>query len=188
MRESLFSSWCKMKKIIISIVVVIIFVVSILLFNLHKIEQLKVYNPYFPSGGFIPPEFTCDGENKFPTLEVKGIPHNTKSLVIYVDDADAPTPRPFVHLMGFLPVVERIDENVLNHSILGINDFWKLGWDGPCPPKWHGIHHYYFRIFALDKKVMAQSGFTYDEFVEILNSYADNIIASGLLIGLYERK
>jgi hypothetical protein len=40
----------------------------------------------------------------------------------------------------------------------------------------------------LDKKVMAQSGFTYDEFVEILNSYADSIIASGLLIGLYERK
>ena len=97
--------------------------VSILLFNLHKIEQLKVYNPYFPNGGFIPAEFTCDGENKFPTLEVKGIPHNTKSLVIYVDDADAPTPRPFVHLMGFLPVVERIDENILNHSILGINDF-----------------------------------------------------------------
>jgi phosphatidylethanolamine-binding protein (PEBP) family uncharacterized protein len=44
-------------------------------------------------------------------------------LVIYVDDSDAPTPRPFVHLMGFLPVVEKIDESVLNHSILGINDF-----------------------------------------------------------------
>ena len=30
------------------------------------------------------------------------------------------------------------------------NDFGNLHYDGPQPPPGHGVHHYHFRVFALD--------------------------------------
>jgi Raf kinase inhibitor-like YbhB/YbcL family protein len=114
---------------------------------------LKLVVPSFPEGGLIPRLHTCEGADLSPSLEWSGEPPETRSLTLIVDDPDAPA-GVWNHwlLYDLSPSVRSLPQGYkpgkLGHS--GTNDFGKTGYGGPCPPKGHGPHRYFFRLYALD--------------------------------------
>jgi Raf kinase inhibitor-like YbhB/YbcL family protein len=116
-------------------------------------SRIDVTSSAFQSGGTIPDRFTCKGANRNPPLRFDGIPKNARSLVLIVDDPDAPGGL-FNHWLvwNIAPATSQIAEkSVPNGAAQGANDFGKLGYGGPCPPS--GTHRYYFRVFALDRQL-----------------------------------
>ena len=120
--------------------------------------QITVSSPAFQSDGTIPNQFTCKGANQNPPLQFHGIPKEAKSLVLIVDDPDAPGGL-FTHwiVWNIDPATARFGENnVPAGAVQGTNDFGKIGYGGPCPPS--GTHRYYFRVLALDQKLDLKPG------------------------------
>jgi Raf kinase inhibitor-like YbhB/YbcL family protein len=103
-------------------------------------------------------EYTCDGDDINPPLTFSQIPEGTKSLALIMDDHDAPQGS-FTHwtMYDMSPATLQIPENdrPLTGRV-GINDFGKLGYGGPCPPS--GMHNYRFRLFALDEGIDLPEG------------------------------
>jgi hypothetical protein len=113
----------------------------------------KLLSNAFAEGAMIPGIHTCEGADLSPALEWSGEPAATKSFALILDDPDAPAGTWNHWLLWDLPAS--------THSLAqgfkppqpgqsGTNDFGKLGYGGPCPPKGHGPHRYYFKLFALD--------------------------------------
>ncbi|RLD18465.1 MAG: YbhB/YbcL family Raf kinase inhibitor-like protein [Caldiserica bacterium] len=153
-----------------------------------KIKRIQVKSEAFNNGEFIPKKYTCDGEDISPPLEWTKV-EGSKSYVIVVDDPDAPLKR-WIHWIVFnIPpninsLPEGADKNYLNKigAKLGLNDFGKLEYGGPCPPG--GVHRYYFKVFALREKISAEEGI---EEKELMNLIGDYIIGKGELLGKYSR-
>ena len=118
----------------------------------------------FQNGGFIGKKFTCDGPDISPALAWTEPPAGTKSLAVIVDDPDAPAGT-WVHWVLYdLPGDAReLGEGVAKDRQLpdgarqGRNDFGKIGYNGPCPPK-GGPHRYFFKLYALDHKTSLKPG------------------------------
>ena len=128
-----------------------IFVGTIL--NMNAASSISVTTPAFQAGGDIPAKFTCNGANANPELKINGVPNEAKSLVLIVDDPDAPRGL-FTHwiVWNIDPKTTDIGENSAPAGgVQGTNDFGKRNYGGPCPPS--GTHRYFFKIFALDAKV-----------------------------------
>lgn len=114
----------------------------------------------FEDGGTVPVEYTCDGVDVSPELEIAGVPPRAQSLAVLVDDPVAPTPRPFVHwvLWNVPPETQTIERGIapvprvsgLGDAAQGTNGFGTRGYAGPCPPRGEAPHRYRFRVFALD--------------------------------------
>jgi Raf kinase inhibitor-like YbhB/YbcL family protein len=107
----------------------------------------------FANGGVIPKGFTCEGKDISPLLSWAGEPAGTQSFALIMDDPDAPAGTWNHWLLWDIPSgVHGLPEEYLAsrpvHS--GTNDFGKTGYGGPCPPKRHGSHRYFFRLYALD--------------------------------------
>src|SRR5919197_6162289 len=110
---------------------------------------LEITSGAFEEGATIPRRHTCDGENVSPPLAWSGAPEGTRSLALIVDDPDAPVGT-FAHWLawgldreaGGLGEGERAPSE-------GRNDFGRTGYGGPCPPRGHGRHRYFFRLYAL---------------------------------------
>ncbi len=152
--------------------------------------NIKISAEDFENGSIIPAEYTCDGENISPALYWSGIPKGTKSIVLIMDDPDAPM-RTFVHLIMFnIPAdmdrlykgIPKYDKDFTNGIRYGVNDFGRIGYGGPCPPS--GTHRYYFRIYALDKLLDLSPTARRDR---VDKGMIGHILASGELIGLYKR-
>jgi Raf kinase inhibitor-like YbhB/YbcL family protein len=106
----------------------------------------------FPEGGMIPRLHTCDGADLSPSLEWSGVPAETRSLALIMDDPDAPG-GVWNHwlLYDLSPSVSALAQGYKTGSLgkSGKNDFGRLGYGGPCPPRGHGAHRYYFRLYAV---------------------------------------
>lgn len=103
-----------------------------------------IKSPDFKNNQRIPSRFTCDGKDINPTLVFEDIPKNSKSLVLIVDDPDAPMGT-WVHwtLWNIPKDTKIIEENSKpKGAIEGITSFGKPGYGGPCPP--NGVHRYFF--------------------------------------------
>ena len=117
-------------------------------------HAMKLSSPDFRDGGNIPERFTCEGKDVSPTLTIDGVAKEAKSLVLIVDDPDAPAGN-FTHwlMWNILPTLTEIVGNKPPlHAVQGVNDFGKSKYSGPCPPP-GGVHRYYFRLYALDESV-----------------------------------
>ena len=139
----------------------------------------------FANNEKIPSKYTCDGENSAPELEISDVPIDAKSLVLIVDDPDAPMGT-WVHwLLYNIPVsITKIDaKNLPQEAKQGITDFGTVGWGGPCPPS--GTHRYFFKLYAIDKALELPEGATK---AQLENAIKDHIIEKAELIGLYKRK
>lgn len=148
-------------------------------------ESLKIYSPDFSHNEFIPPRFTCEGEDVNPTLIFENIPEGAKSLVLIMDDPDAPMGT-FDHWIVFNipPNVTKIEENsVPQGAQLGKNHFGRLEYGGPCPPPGNP-HRYFFKLYAVDTVLELQEGASKEE---VLSAIKDHILAQAELIGLYKR-
>lgn len=147
-----------------------------------NIQSIKVSSSAFTSNGSIPEKYTCDGQNINPSLEFEGIPEKAESLVLIVDDPDAPT-KTFTHwIVWNIEPVAKIEEDSIP-GVEGLNDFKEIGYGGPCPPS--GTHRYFFRVYALDKNLDLKAGAGKKE---LENEMIGHIIAEGELMGKYRKK
>jgi len=151
-----------------------------------EVEQmtLKITSDAFKNNSNIPAKYTCKGEDVSPSLIFEGVPANTKSLALIVDDPDAPM-GDWVHWVMFNinPKSTKINEDSLpNGAILGRNDFGKLDWGGPCPPS--GTHRYFFKLYALDTVLSLNPGVTKQQLLSAMNGH---IIEKTELMGLFKK-
>ena len=148
-----------------------------------NIRDLSISSPAFTAGGPIPDRFANDKGNDQPEIRISGVPQGTVELAIICHDPDAPLPHGFTHwtLYGIAPDTQVIAENGEGDFRAGMNEFGNPGYGGPQPPGGHGLHHYYFWVYALDTKVDGTPSRN-----EFLQDYADNIIEQNRYIGVYE--
>ena len=137
----------------------------------------------FENGGIIPPEFTCDGENVSPPLNITNVPKNSKTLSIIMDDPDAPMGT-FTHwiVWNIPPHKTQFTRAEKFDFIQGRTSFGTEEYGGPCPPS--GIHRYFFKIYALDIKLDLKQG---SGVKELQDAMSGHIIAESVLIGKYSR-
>jgi Raf kinase inhibitor-like YbhB/YbcL family protein len=118
---------------------------------------LTLNSPAFKAHASIPVRFTCQGADHSPELRWEGIPAGTRSLVLIVEDPDAPDPdapkMTWVHWVLYnLPAVTQGLPEAVRHLPLGtqegLNDWKRTGYGGPCPPI--GQHRYFFKLYAID--------------------------------------
>ncbi len=143
----------------------------------------------------VPRKHTEDGQNVSPPLSWSGVPEGARELALIVDDPDAPRPQPWVHwvLYKIPPETRGLEENVSpaerpakpGGSRQGKNSWDRLGYGGPAPPRGHGVHHYHFKLYALDAPVNLSPGASKEELLAAMKGH---ILAQGELIGTYERK
>ena len=150
---------------------------------------MKIVIAAFPNGGVIPALHTCEGADLSPALEWSGAPSGTKSFALIVDDPDAPG-GVWNHwlLFDIPPSVQAITQGFKPGKLgdSGANDFGKSGYNGPCPPKGHGRHRYYFKLFALDvPRLDLKQGASR---AELDRAMRDHIIGQAQYEGRYERK
>ena len=149
-----------------------------------KEVQMKISSTAFEHNGQIPKQYTCDGSDVNPPLKFEGVPTEAKSLVLIVDDPDAPMGT-WVHwvLWNIDPKTTEIEENSVPKSAKqGMNDFRKHYYGGPCPPS--GTHRYFFKLYALDTTLNIGPTVTK---ADVESSMKGHILAKAELIGLYRR-
>jgi len=148
---------------------------------------LRITSSAFEPGGPIPMGHTGEGEDLSPPLAWTGLPEGTKELALICDDPDAPRPTPWVHwVLGKLPPTLRgLEEGDSGGGLEGKNDSDEKGWSGPFPPSGHGVHHYHFKLYALDTLLDARRIGTKDELLAAMKGH---ILEKSELVGTYERK
>lgn len=118
---------------------------------------MELHSENFRSDEPIPAAHTCEGKNHSPHLAWTDVPVGTRSLALIVDDPDAPSGT-FAHwgIYDIPAEMTHLDEGFTRQDAESlairqvVNDFSRIGYEGPCPPRGHGIHHYRFRLLALD--------------------------------------
>jgi hypothetical protein len=147
----------------------------------------------FVDHGPIPADYTADGEGRSPPLQWSGVPAQAHSVVVIVEDADSPTPHPLVHAIavGLAAGETSLREGALDgdaeappEASIGRNSYLQHGWLPPDPPPGHGPHRYAFQVFALAGRVPMPEAPGRDALMDVL---AQDAIASGCLVGTYER-
>jgi hypothetical protein len=145
---------------------------------------MTIASPAFGNCQMIPKIYTCDGENINPALNFSNIPKRAKSLALIVDDPDAPAGT-WTHWIVFniRPTTKKIEQNsVPAGSTLGTTSFGKPEYGGPCPPS--GTHRYFFKLYALDTTLKADTKTTETALV---NEMQGHILDQAQIVGLYRR-
>jgi Raf kinase inhibitor-like YbhB/YbcL family protein len=157
--------------------------------NASREDMMKLASADFANGGTIPMRFTADGDNVSPALAWHGAPEEAKSFALIVEDPDAPSGL-FTHwtIWDIAPTTTRLDEEIVDIPMVnkmkqGENDFSRIGWGGPSPPRGHP-HRYFFHLYALDEKLPLSPGATRDE---VNRALAGHIIAEATMMARYGR-
>lgn len=153
---------------------------------------LSLTSPVFEHEGAIPRKYTCEGEDVSPPLHWQGLPEGTQSLVLIVDDPDAPDPAApkmtYVHwvLYNIPPAQGELPEGLspgdIDGALDGMNDWKRPGYGGPCPPI--GRHRYFHKLYALDT-VLADLGRPTKPDVE--RAMQGHVLGHTELVGTYQK-
>ncbi len=157
--------------------------------------SFKLTSSAFNNGQPIPRKYTQEGQNASPPLSWSNLPQDTRELALICDDPDAPRPQPWVHwlIYGISPALAELNERIEKGehvdidnggALQGRNTSDSVGYDGPMPPPGHGVHHYHFRLYALDEALQLRPSLTKEELLEEME---DHVIDQAELIGTYER-
>ena len=143
-----------------------------------NIQDLAIESPDIASSDRIPDAYVADHGNREPRITVTGIPEETVELAIIMHDPDAPLPNGFTHwvLYGVPPTEGTIEGGYR----VGPNTLGEQFYSGPQPPLGHGVHHYYFWVYALNTKV---NGAPSRE--KFLQKYSENIIEQNRFVAMY---
>jgi len=155
--------------------------------------SLSLTSADFDAGASIPAIHTCDGSSLSPSLSWSGMPPDTKSLVLIVDDPDAPDPAApkmtWVHwvLYNIPPQANSFPAGVRESELpagtrTGLNDWKNTGYGAPCPPV--GRHRYFHKLYALDT-VLPDLG--HPTKIRLEKAMQNHVLASSELVGTYER-
>jgi len=156
--------------------------------------SIKVASLAFADHAPIPQRYTADGLGRSPPIDWFGVPAGAAALVLVVEDADSPTPHPMLHaiVVDLPPGDGSLGESALpsadhegDGSVhAGRNSYLQAAWLPPDPPPGHGVHRYAFQVFALAEAPAFSTNPGREEVFEALQAHA---VASGLLIGTFER-
>ena len=155
--------------------------------------MLTIQSSAFTDAGEIPERYTCEGDDIAPPLAWTGVPENTRSLVLIVDDPDAPDPQApqmtWVHwvLYNMPPQAGDLPEGATTDDLppgteQGLNDWQKIGYGGPCPPI--GRHRYFHKLYALDTVLELQAGATKAAVEAAMQGH---ILEQAELVGTYRK-
>lgn len=153
--------------------------------------SLQLLSSAFAPGRSIPIQYTCQGKDISPPLTWRGIPSETKSLILIVDDPDAPDPAApkmtWVHwvLYNIPPDAKGLSEGntaLPPDTLEGLNDWKRTGYGGPCPPI--GTHRYFHKLYALDTVL---SDLKHPTKAQLEEAMAGHVIASAEYIGTYRK-
>jgi Raf kinase inhibitor-like YbhB/YbcL family protein len=161
-------------------------------------ETIAFGSPAFPDGTAMSTRYTADGDGLSPPLEWSGVPDTAAALMILIEDADAPTPRPLVHgIVAELPGIDgQLPEGELSGSqpgrsaggqtsrLLGKNSFLRAAYLPPDPPPGHGAHRYVFQIYAVSRRPHFSNAPGRSQVIERVRLYG---IAKGVFTGTYGR-
>ena len=145
---------------------------------------MTVESPAFSEGQTIPARYTADGADISPPLVIHGVPGETRSLALIMDDPDAPMGT-WVHWVAWnLPAETReIPEGSLpGGTVEGRNSWGRAGYGGPAPPS--GTHRYYFKVYALDTKLDLPPS---TDKAGLLSAMKGHVLAEAELMGRYSR-
>ncbi|MBC7194688.1 MAG: YbhB/YbcL family Raf kinase inhibitor-like protein [Caldisericia bacterium] len=178
-----------MKKIIILIIFILLIFVGCSKKETKEYEKITLKSSILKENELIPEKYSCDGEDISPPLEWENIPQGTKSFCIIMEDPDAPggifthwiifnIPSNYMSLPENFPKIGEFENGIKQ----GKNDFNKIGYNGPCPPK-NSTHHYRFKIFSLDTILNLNSGIKVNELMKAIENH---ILGIGELICIYK--
>ena len=144
-------------------------------------SSLEVRSNAFRFGGRIPDRFTGHGLDMSPPIEWSGVPAGTVELALLCHDPDAPRLHGWTHwvLTGIPATTNSVQEGTPSFR-QGVNDWGSTGYRGPLPPGGHGIHHYYFHLFALSQHIPDGEGIGR---VELLSMMEGILLAQARLVG-----
>ncbi|MBS3096895.1 YbhB/YbcL family Raf kinase inhibitor-like protein [Candidatus Woesearchaeota archaeon] len=145
---------------------------------------MKLTSTAFAHNSTMPSEFTCDGQDLSPPLTISDVPSNAKSLVLIMDDPDAPVGI-WDHWVVFNipPSTKEIPKGTEPKGTAGKNSWGRTGYGGPCPPS--GTHRYFFKLYALDSELNLPEGSAKKELEMTMQGH---ILAKAELMGNYKRK
>lgn len=159
--------------------------------------EIQVTSTAFSHGEPIPKKYTGEGQDVSPPISWSNLPEGTKELALICEDPDAPTADPWVHWVIYkiaadvkglpegIPAVPRLKQPA---GVLQGKNSWStgqmIGYRGPMPPAGHGVHHYWFTVYALKVKMSAESGFPKAALMSEMEQY---ILGKGQLMGTYQR-
>jgi len=155
-------------------------------------SQMQITSPAFADHAAIPPIYTCNGRDISPPLVFTGVPAAAASLVLIVDDPDAPDPNApkltWVHwlLFNLPPHITGLDEHMQtlpDGTNAGINDWKRHDYGGPCPPI--GRHRYFFKLYALDTQL---TGLNEPDKSALLHAMQGHVLEQAELIGTYVKQ
>ena len=155
--------------------------------------KLTLQSSAFDNGDTIPSKYTCEGKDIAPSLTWTGVPETARSLVLIVDDPDAPDPKApkmtWVHwvLYNIPPDVSGLPEGMMSAKLPpgteeGLNDWKRTGYGGPCPPI--GRHRYFHKLYALDTVL---KGLNTPTKAEVEAAMRGHVIAQTELVGTYQK-
>ena len=160
-------------------------------------RELKLESPAFAHNGPMAAKYTGDDKDLSPPLKWEGAPAGTKSFALICDDPDAQSVanKIWVHwvLWGLPPKTTALPESIAKTETLptlggakqGMTDFGRVGYGGPLPPRGHGVHHYFFKLYALDTELELKPKATKAQLEAAIKGH---ILGQAELIGTYERK
>jgi Raf kinase inhibitor-like YbhB/YbcL family protein len=146
--------------------------------------EIRVTSADFAEGASIPARFTCQGQNISPSLAFADVPASAKSLVLIVDDPDAPSGT-FTHWLvwNIPPGTKKLPSGASPPGApQGTNDFGSVGYSGPCPPS--GVHRYLFHLYALNTLLHLPSGASRTDLDAAIRGH---VMATAVLEGHYTR-
>jgi Raf kinase inhibitor-like YbhB/YbcL family protein len=152
-------------------------------------DSLQLTSSSFETDAAIPAKYTCDGEDVSPALAWNAPPAATKGFALVMDDPDAPNKTVIHWVIYDIPAATRKlpegvakDPKLTDGSLQGKNSHGKIGYSGPCPP--HGVvHHYFFKLYALDKNTGLKAGATK---AQLEGAIKGRILGKAQLIGRFE--
>jgi len=154
-------------------------------------ETMTLTTDAIDPAGHFDPRYTCDLDNSSPELRWENAPAETVGFALIVEDPDAPhglfthwlvyqIPASIHHLPAGVPAQDTLPNGIKQ----GINSFGKLGYGGPCPPIGHGVHRYFFRLYALNSLPEIPSRVSREQ---LLAAIAPHVITTAELMGRYRR-
>jgi Raf kinase inhibitor-like YbhB/YbcL family protein len=146
-----------------------------------EFKVLHLASAAFDDKGNIAREYTCEGKDVNPPIEIGTIPLQAKSLALIFEDPDAPSGTWLHWLVWNIPIIHHIHENEVPGE-QGMNDFGRNDYGGPCPPS--GTHRYIFKMYALDGLIDLDEGSTRSQVESAMRGH---ILAYGELAGAYKR-
>ncbi|MGZ5382575.1 MAG: YbhB/YbcL family Raf kinase inhibitor-like protein [Acidimicrobiia bacterium] len=148
---------------------------------------MQITSPTFADNTPIPDRFTCRGDDISPPLDITGVPEGAESLVLIVDDPDAPDPAApkvvWEHwvMWNIAPETSAIGAGTVPAgAVQGTNSWGRPGYGGPCPPI--GTHRYFFKLFALDTTLALS---TTSIKADVETAMQGHMLAQTELLGLY---